>query len=147
MGLDMYLRGDKYFWTSWDNPKQDRSEDGFKVEAVHLRLGQWRKHANLHGYIVNTFAEGKDECQEIDLTVDNMRNIIAALKARTLPHTEGFFFGSSYGGMGEAEIAADIEKDCKVFEAAIAWLEAGAPASDVKGQQQVSRDVTYQASW
>src|ERR1017187_8740373 len=49
--------------------------------------------ASWHGYIVQTFADGLDECQNIDLGVpDRIRTIIAAVKARELPDTTGFFF-------------------------------------------------------
>ena len=71
MGLDMYL-----------------SLDGKEV-------GYWRKHPNLHGYIVSTFANGVDECQEIPLKFDDVMKIIESVKEKKLPHTEGFFFGYS----------------------------------------------------
>jgi len=59
MGLDMFLHGEKYFWGH--NGKRPK-EDGFEVKEHILELGYWRKHPNLHGYIVQTFADGKDEC-------------------------------------------------------------------------------------
>ena len=55
MGLDMYLYGDKSVSSSSDaNPVM---EDGYIVSNKILDLGYWRKHANLHGYIVDRFAE------------------------------------------------------------------------------------------
>lgn len=59
MGLDMYLSGRKYL--RYGN---DQIEDGFRVEEKIVRLGYWRKHPNLHGYIVKTFADDVDECQQ-----------------------------------------------------------------------------------
>lgn len=67
MGLDMYLTGSKFLFTNWEHPEKNRKEDGIEIESVRLRLAYWRKHPNLHGYIVQTFADGKDECQEIEL--------------------------------------------------------------------------------
>ena len=131
MGLDMYLRGEKFFWTDWSNPENNRKEDGLKVANLTIELGYWRKHPNLHGYIVQTFAEGKDECQRIDLSVDQLKQIIQAVKDKKLPATTGFFFGESDG--------SEVPEDIKILEAAIAWAETK--------ENDVSRDVFYRASW
>src|ERR1700688_2817772 len=88
MGLDMYLTGEKFFMTT----SLDLQEEGFRLRSRTLELGYWRKHPNLHGYIVQSFAGREDECQTIDLS-DHIRTIIAAVKTRDLPDTTGFFFG------------------------------------------------------
>lgn len=164
MGLDMYLTGRKYFWQAWDNDGANRREDGKRVKSIDVELGYWRKHPDLHGYIVNTFAGGKDDCKEIELTADNLREIVKAVRARTLPHTTGFFFGES--DLSDEEIDGDV----KTLEGAIDWLQAGdeepfvtEPAESGPGfsmtivkpkpdeaktaAQRVSRSVHYQASW
>lgn len=133
MGLDMYLTGNKFFWTDHQNPDNHRSEDGFKVADVNIRIGYWRKHPDLHGYIVKTFADGEDECQEIGLTKDDLLKIIQAVKDRKLPHTGGFFFGKSYGTDEEAA------EDIAILEKAIAWMD--------EKEALVSRSVVYRASW
>ena len=97
MGLDMFLTGRKYLQTNWDKPEDNVTEDGYRLSTKHLELGYWRKHPNLHGYIVNTFADGEDNCQDIDLSADNMRQIIEAVEKKKLPHTDGFFFESEFG--------------------------------------------------
>src|ERR1022692_2449086 len=89
MGLDMYLTGEKFVMNA------SLQEDGFRLRSRILELGYWRKHPNLHGYIVQTFAGGKDECQDIYLGVAHIRTIIAAVKEQELHHTTGFFFGES----------------------------------------------------
>lgn len=140
MGLDMYLQGEKFFWTNWDNPDAHRKEDGLEVRSLRVKLGYWRKHPNLHGYIVKTFANGLDECQEIELSRENILQTTEAVKARTLPQTEGFFFGrSANDDDGEAEIEAEIEDDLKQLQIALDWL-------DVK-EVHVSRSIIYRASW
>ena len=73
MGLDMYLRGDK-FVSQWDHSQQKPEGgslevkrpvvDGFDVETYVLDMGTWRKFAPLHVYIVNEFADGVDECHD-----------------------------------------------------------------------------------
>jgi len=130
MGLDMYLTGRKFIMPNVLNLQ----EDGFPLLSKSFELGYWRKHPDLHGYIVQTFAGGKDECQDINLTCPNrIRMTIAAVKARKLPHTEGFFFGVS--DASPERIAEDI----RIFESALAWCEAEEPG--------VVRTLTYRASW
>jgi hypothetical protein len=64
--------------------------------STDKEIAYWRKHPNLHGFIVNEFAGGVDECQHIPLTLDNVKAIIVATKEDTLPVTTGFFFGQSH---------------------------------------------------
>jgi len=130
MGLDMYLTGKKFVMNTSINLR----EDGFRLCSKTLELGYWRKHPNLHGYIVQTFAGGKDECQNIDLGVpDHIRTIIAGVKAQQLPHTTGFFFG------GSDPSPERMEEDIAIFERAVAWLQTDEPG--------IFRSVTYRASW
>lgn len=133
MGLDMYLTGNKFFWTNWEHPEKNRKEDGIKVSSLNVELGYWRKHPNLHGYIVQTFANGKDECQNIELWSEDLKKIINVVKDGNLPHTEGFFFGVSRND------AKEIENDIKQLKNALDWLE-------VK-EEGVVRSVIYRAIW
>jgi hypothetical protein len=123
MGLDMYLTGERYF----------HSRAGTKHELVEerYRLGYWRKHPNLHGYLVETFADGKDDCREVSLFKDDLLQILTAIEAEELPHTEGFFFGYSDG--------SEKEEDIAIFTDALAWLETA--------DKDAWRSVIYQASW
>lgn len=118
MGLDMYLQG-----RTW--PKSEDTDDDYDR---YEKLGYWRKHPNLHGYIVQTFADGVDECQLIELTKLDLLAIIEAVQTDALPLTKGFFFGVS-DGPDDQDTTAQITK-------AIEWLDA-APG----------RRVTYEASW
>lgn len=85
MGLDMYIKARS------KNKKED------------VKLAYWRKHPNLHGLIVHTWAGGVDNCQEIPLTRGAIEHIKQCVNNGTLPFTEGFFFGRSSG--------CDIEKE------------------------------------
>lgn len=125
MGLDMYLEGYKSSWEHKD------FEDGFPVTRQELELGYWRKHPDLHGYIVENFADGVDECQSIPLTIDDLDTILTAVEKDCLPHTEGFFFGVSR--------PEDKAPTIEILKNAIKWLE------DKKDSE--SRSVVYQASW
>lgn len=108
-------------------------------------MGYWCKHANLHGFIVNTFADGEDECQKIPLDADDLHNIIVALENDALydePVT-GFFFGKSYFP-GEKDDYSSYEeqkaRDIDIFTKARNWLMGNTPTEEW-------RYVYYQASW
>ncbi len=128
MGLDMYLEGRK-----GDYSRERKLEDGFPVKEKILELGYWRKHPNLHGFIVREFAGGKDECQEIPLSLDALKKILRATLEDQLPHTEGFFFGTS--------MPEDKEATIEIVTKAIDWL-----ASEREDLEDF-RSVIYQASW
>lgn len=165
MGLDSYLTGEKFFWSNFSNPAKDRTEDGLRIKIINVELGYWRKHPNLHGFIVQAFADGKDECQRIELDRDDINKIIAAIEEDSLPHTEGFFFGVS------DDSEERRKEDVEIFKRALKWLREGddspvhtsVPTSIGGGMmmmevkptknsendtsQRVSRTVIYQASW
>lgn len=145
MGLDMYLEGRKFHMGAGPDFKRPE-EDGFPLREKILELGYWRKEPDLHGYIVDKFADGKDECQDIYLSAENMEDIRAAVRERRLPHTTGFFFGASCDPESqdpqEREWALQFEKEAdEIFAKAIEWLNAG------KGDREVWRSVYYRASW
>ena len=153
MGLDMYLIGRKFLF---DREKQP-TEDGFPVRQRELDLGYWRKHPDLHGYIVQTFANGVDECQEIELDADALRQILVAIGQKKLPHTEGFFFGASEND------AKQRRRDVEILGKALEWLEGVKPMPEPErigvGSAMVAikiepstipdeiRSVVYRASW
>ena len=134
----MYLTGKKFF--TFDSEK--REEDGYEVEQIEVKIGYWRKHPNLHGYIVETFAEGKDECQEIRLDLEEIEKIVAAIKAGELPVTEGFFFGESPSPEKEKEAYEEqLKEDLEIFASAVAWL------AKISTGDKTWRSVSYRASW
>ena len=145
MGLDMYLTGvkthRKYPQDECDwNPDTDMRPkmDSFAVSKSIIDVGYWRKHADLHGYIVNTFAEGIDECQEIELSDKDCTKIAWALANNKLPHTEGFFFGSQEI---RDEYTSEGEEHALVFRAMARWLET------TDKDREHFRYAVYQASW
>lgn len=131
MGLDMYLYGRKFHWTDWKDEKNNSHVDGFRVSETVLSLGYWRKHPNLHGYIVQEFGYGVDECQRIELDENDLLKIVEAVEEDKLPHTEGFFFGESRGANDQDTVAQLLR--------ALAWLKTP--------DTRHSRAVVYQASW
>jgi hypothetical protein len=127
MGLDMYLVGRRRFWPGIDE------EEGYLLKEKVYDLGYWRKHPDLHGYIVNSHAGGDDNCQPIQLTQDDIQGIMAAIKEQRLPKTTGFFFGDSNTD------AAQRDSDVAVFLKALLWLQ--------NSSSDDHRTVEYQASW
>jgi len=139
MGLDMYLNGDKF------NFSQERvMVDGFERKSEVLELGYWRKHPDLHGYIVSNFADGVDECQPIYMGEENLVALIEAVENDKLSETTGFFFGTSYKP-GDADEWSSYEKqkeqDVTKLTRALTWLRAGRDDPDSM------RSIQYQASW
>lgn len=136
MGLDMYLTGRKFLWPDWQNPENNRTEDGIEVEEVRLKLGYWRKHPDLHGFIVQTFAGGLDECQEIPLNTECLRQIREAVEQKKLPKTTGFFFGDSTHWADPESMQQTLTMLTKAEE----WLGGG-------DSKKEFRSVIYRASW
>lgn len=135
MGLDMYLEGRTFNWSHGANGAERPKRDGFEVKRIILELAYWRKHPNLHGYIVKNFAEGKDDCQDIFLSPENIEDTIRAAVEGRLPKTEGFFFGSSEG--------YPTKETIDPFKKALAWVND----KEAKKQLNETRDVVYRASW
>lgn len=133
MGLDMYMQGHCY-----KHGSNRETIDGFPVKQMIVELGYWRKHANLHGFIVQEFADGKDECQEIELSAENIQTIIEAVKTNALPHTTGFFFGQS-AQPGDPYYEEEYANTIAQLEDALKWYEGKEP--------DTYRWVSYTASW
>lgn len=145
MGLDMYLYGEKHVSYAFD--EDPVKEDGFVLESKTLSIGYWRKHANLHGYIVDAFADGKDECQRIELYEDELAKIIEALETDSIyeERVEGFFFGKSYFPGEKDEYGSyeeQKEEDLKIFRGALGWVKIRDP-----NKKYDFRTVYYQSSW
>lgn len=112
MGLDMYMYR-KLYIKNWEHQKEDRYEvtvkrngevleDWSNPTYIEKEVGYWRKFNALHGYIVNEFAGGLDNCEQIYLSKEDLQKILDTLidtyetkDASKLPPTEGFFFGST----------------------------------------------------
>jgi hypothetical protein len=129
MGLDMFLKARKFYSHLRDEPAV--LDDGFEVVTKDLDAGYWRKHPNLHGFIVDEFANSLDDCNEIELDADCIKKILNAIENNELPHTEGFFFGESTGD--------EKSRDLEIFNKVLTWLK-----TEEKG---VWKSVIYRASW
>jgi len=133
MGLDMFLEGEKHLPRDFNDPEKNVKEDGFRLVSKKLDLAYWRKHPNLHGFIVQKFNNGEDDCRPILLSEEDIQQIIDAIRNESLPHTEGFFFGAS--DQSEDQKKEDIE----IFTKAVEWLR--------RSKDGEFRNVWYIASW
>ena len=148
MGLDMYLQGRLYHHGMQHDEKgkytgrKREKVDGYEKTTTEIELAYWRKHPNLHGYIVKTFNNGEDDCTPIDLSPDNLDQIANAIEKNELPETTGFFFGESSWHEEEKE------KNVEIFRKASKWLRSkwdGENKYSNKQKDWVS--VQYLASW
>jgi 4-alpha-glucanotransferase len=136
MGLDMFLQGHEYRYQY----NQEKTLDDFPIKEIIVELGYWRKHSDLHGAIVQNFADGTDNCEPIELNEEDVNKIIEMIKSGDLPATSGFFFGQS-ARLTENEEAYEeqAKEDIEQFENALKWIK-----SEVKDGY---RWVTYRGSW
>ena len=148
MGLDMYLRGEHYNSDRNRHGEISRSklDNEFEISSYEVDLGYWRKHPDLHGYIVNTFADGKDDCQKIELSEEDLDKIIMAIRHdKLVKDHSGFFFGNSteFGYYEEKE----KEYAINCFEKAKKFIRRGKELFEKDGLFIQPRSVSYQASW
>ena len=114
MGLDMYLRAEKYI-SGYNNDEQvkilldllgleqsDRKFDNDGSFRVNISVGYWRKANAIHNWFVKNVQNGVDDCDRY--YVDNeklieLRNLcqkqIDNPNEDILSPTSGFFFGST----------------------------------------------------
>jgi len=91
MGLDMYA------YVSREKPASE-TPDCLPEDAIRIHC--WRKHPDLHGWMEHLYRVkgGTDEhfnCSLVVLDGDDLKHLEKIIKAQNLPHTEGFFFGTS----------------------------------------------------
>lgn len=162
MGLDMYLHRVTLVRTHQEEhqkpalkitgPAWTKILNTNKVDEIREEVAYWRKDNHIHRWFVENVQEGKDECQDGECTLDQLkelRNVCKQiLRCKTkkkklelakdlLPTQTGFFFGST-------------EYDESYFEAldrtvnVIDSIEASHPAKDPEG---VIIYYIYHSSW
>jgi len=108
MGLDMYAyvaakagqQDEFYQGAEWDNDLKEHRNPNVNRPR---QIAYWRKHPNLHGWMAELWLrrEGNELREsdnfngiEMELTADDLDDLEAVIKARELPSTSGFFFGT-----------------------------------------------------
>ena len=96
------------------------SDDGIR----QYQIGYFRKFNALHAYIVNNLADGRDECQEIYITKDNLYTLLGKLymisknnelAESELPTASGFFFGGTEYDEWYFSDVKDALEMCELF--------------------------------
>ena len=108
-----------------------------KKDGIDTVIGTWRKCPDLHGYFEQLWNDRgqpmpkgrkKDEdplgmgdfnCIPLELSLKDINNVMKAIRNRKLPHTKGFFFGSSDNDKEQ------IKNDLEIFKEAKEYLSSG----------------------
>ena len=126
MGVDMYAfrhKGDMI------QPQEKRDKlDGTPREPI--QFADWRKHNRLQGFMQELYDKknGADadnfNCVPLYLSKEELDMLQKQIETRTLPQTEGFFFGDdSYTWEGEQNDMTAY--DLKFVKDAKDWLDKG----------------------
>ena len=106
MGLDMYAykahqanaKAEWFNTATWDSELADFVNPNTTIEKP-IEIAYWRKHPNLHGHMENLYAArggiGDFNCNELELSLDDLLDLELTIKTRSLPPTQGFFFGNT----------------------------------------------------
>jgi len=152
MGLDMYLTKETYIGAYYDFNKVKGSIeievdgkpldiDFNKISSITERVGYWRKANAIHNWFVQNVQDGKDECQESIVTMEQLKQLqndcleimeYQDKASEILPTKVGFFFG-------------DIEYNEYYFqdiEDTLSILD-----SVITDELNPSTYIKYQASW
>lgn len=138
MGLDMYLYADKYVSNSSDTliekyPEYRQQKEQYEAVTNAMNMSAlptpefggmhvtkcvayWRKANSIHGWIVRNLADGKDECQRINVEREDLialrDSCVRALadRANATPTKETTMTYKDDGSNAEAVVNSIIEK-------------------------------------
>lgn len=145
MGLDMYLRAERYLWWNEDELQAAVGEnfpelpEGATIKQVEAEVGYWRKANAVHRWFVNNIQDGVDECQKSPVDRDDLKRLRDQCQqvldnpdvaAGVLPTQEGFFFGST---TYDESYLSDLRDTVAICDRAIALADKW--------------DLYYQSSW
>ena len=147
MGLDMHLSAERYLWTFGGDDVLLQDNIGqllglptdSKVKKDIIEAGYWRKANQIHNWFVQNVQDGKDECQDADVSRDQLRELQSlcqrvlldhSLAESLLPTVGGFFFG---GTEYNSYYFDDLEDTIKIIDNALALPDQW--------------DFTYRSSW
>lgn len=122
----MALRGDKnvgldmYALVTDEKPEKPVDFDIDNLE--YSECFYWRKHPNLHGWMCNLYYEkggSSDEfnCVPVEISLNDLDRLEAAVKSHSLPLTTGFFFGITR--------PFELERDLEFIDLARRHIEEG----------------------
>ena len=118
-----------------------------RICYITEQVAYWRKFNALHGWFINECAAGVDECQNINVEEDKMKELLETLKEvssnfdkaeELLPPVQGFFFG---GDEIDEYYKEDVNSTIKIIEELLEEHEQS------KEHGLYSGDFEYRASW
>lgn len=160
MGLDMYLHKKTYIGAKWEH----RNVKGTvyltmggkelpirleRISTIDEEVGYWRKANHIHKWFVENVQDGKDDCGEYCVSVEQLKKLLDDCKAvlekkdkrgakktakEVLPTQEGFFFGSTDYDEGYWQ---DIQDTIEILEVVI----------NEELQGRTGGDYYYHSSW
>lgn len=145
MGLDMYLRAERYMWYNEDDLKAEVGQcfpelpEGASIKQVEAEIGYWRKANQIHNWFVQNIQDGVDECQKSPVGREDIQKLKDLCQKvlddpdqaeRLLPTRSGFFFG---GTEYDDWYRKDIEETIAICDRALALPDQW--------------DLYYQSSW
>jgi len=153
----MYLQGERYrgYQAGEDSTKHHTAYMGHKLMESRYEIDYWRKHNQLHGYIIKEFAtDGEDNCEPIYLSHADIEQIIEYLgSVQDFPAAPGFFFGDDSNEYSPEQ----RENDVMAFRNALDFLDAEEDQSNMVEtlnhedktvfRHEYHHNVYYQASW
>ena len=118
-----------------------------RICYITEQVAYWRKFNALHGWFIENCAAGVDECQDISVDEDKIKELLETLKEvssnfdkadELLPPTQGFFFGSDEVDEYYKE---EVNSTIKIIEDLLEENEQS------KQYGLYSGDFEYRASW
>jgi hypothetical protein len=158
MGLDSYLYKITYLGAKYEHnhisgsikiTKKDTpvNIDLKKISEIKEEVGCWRKANHIHNWFVKNVQDGKDECQDAWVSLEDLKRLLntcnEVLKDNSqapelLPTKDGFFFGSTDY---DKYYFQTIQYTVEVCEIAIKAIE------EDKAIKNFVVDIIYSSSW
>jgi hypothetical protein len=134
MGLDQYA-----FVHEADGERED--------------IAYWRKHNRLEGWMEQLYTSkgGKDRfnCEEVEITLEDLEALEKAVRGRKLPKTEGFFFGSdSYEDMPPLlQLATSNASDEEIAKFDLYFSDDIKFINEARDALKAGKRVSYTSNW
>ena len=118
-----------------------------RICYITEQVAYWRKFNALHGWFINNCGGGVDDCQDISVDEEKLKELLETLKEvssnftkadELLPPTQGFFFGSDEVDEYYKE---EVNSTIKIIEDLLEENEQS------KEYGLYSGDFEYRASW
>ena len=115
MGLDMYLKAEKFLWDREKErePLKNKIAEllpevaALEVSRITVEAAYWRKANAIHAWFVHNCQDDVDECQNTPVGHDDLQKLLDVvnqvlenreLAPKLLPTQGGFFFGDTEYG-------------------------------------------------